>query len=216
MITVYGEGRGFRVLWMLEEMGLPYRLVDIDLLSDAPHDPDFLAINPSGFIPAIRDGEVGMVESIAILEVLAARHGPTPLVPAQDDPAYPTYRQFLLMGEAGIATAAFYLMNLRRVSGEEDSPGIRFARYQFDSRVALVARQLERTEHVAGDAFTAADISVTYGLNHGTIYSGLAVPEVVETYLGRVRSRPAYRRAVEASTHSKAFLPEGERGATGA
>ena len=68
MITVWGEGRGFRVVWLLEEMGLPYRLRPVDLLAGAENDPEFLAINPAGFIPAIQDGDVTMVESIAIME----------------------------------------------------------------------------------------------------------------------------------------------------
>jgi glutathione S-transferase len=82
MITVWGEGRGFRVVWLLEEMGLPYRLRPVDLLAGAENDPEFMAINPGGFIPAIQDGDVTMVESIAIMEYLMARHGPTPLAPA--------------------------------------------------------------------------------------------------------------------------------------
>src|SRR5580698_7004144 len=78
MITVFGEGRGFRVVWLLEEMGLPYRLRPVDLLAGVENDIEFLAINPAGFIPAIRDGDVTMVESIAIMEYLIARYGPTP------------------------------------------------------------------------------------------------------------------------------------------
>ena len=74
MLTVYGEGRGFRVVWLLEELGLAYRLRPVDLLA-AEVDRDFLAINPAGFIPALQDGETIMVESIAILEYLLARHG---------------------------------------------------------------------------------------------------------------------------------------------
>ena len=81
MITVYGEGRGIRVVWLLEEMGLPYRLRDVDLLAGVENDTAFLAINPAGFIPAIQDGDVVMVESIAIMEYLTARYGPTPLAP---------------------------------------------------------------------------------------------------------------------------------------
>ena len=81
MITVCGEGRGFRVVWLLEEMGLPYRLRPVDLLAGVENDPEFLAINPAGFIPAIQDGDVTMVESIAIMEYLMARYGPTPLAP---------------------------------------------------------------------------------------------------------------------------------------
>src|SRR5215831_14216115 len=63
MITVFGEGRGFRVVWLLEEMGLAYRLRPVDLLAGVEKDPEYLAINPGGFIPAIQDGDVTMVES---------------------------------------------------------------------------------------------------------------------------------------------------------
>src|SRR6478736_1459532 len=97
MITVFGEGRGFRVVWLLEEMGLAYKLRPVDLLVGVEHDTEFLAINPSGFIPAIQDGDATMVESIAIMEYLIARYGPTPLAPAAYDPAFPAYQQFLSM-----------------------------------------------------------------------------------------------------------------------
>ncbi|HUO12675.1 MAG TPA: glutathione S-transferase N-terminal domain-containing protein, partial [Caulobacteraceae bacterium] len=70
MITVFGEGRGFRVVWLLEEMGLPYRLRPVDLANGVENDPEYLAVNPGGFIPAIQDGDVVMVESIAIMEYL--------------------------------------------------------------------------------------------------------------------------------------------------
>ena len=84
MITVYGEGRGFRVVWLLEEMGLPYRLRPVDMLAGVENDPDYLAINPAGFIPALQDGDTILVESIAIMEYLIARHGPTPLAPSPE------------------------------------------------------------------------------------------------------------------------------------
>jgi glutathione S-transferase len=95
LITVWGEGRGFRVVWLLEEMRLPYRLRPVDLLRDLKDDPEFLAINPAGFIPALEDGGAVMVESIAIMQYLMARHGPTPLAPDPQDPAFPAY----LLGE---------------------------------------------------------------------------------------------------------------------
>ena len=92
--SVTGEGRGFRVVWLLEEMGLAYRLRPVDLLAGVENDPEFLAVNPAGFIPAIQDGEVTMVESIAIMEYLMARYGPTPLAP---DPLDPSCRHFQLI-----------------------------------------------------------------------------------------------------------------------
>ena len=101
MITVWGEGRGFRVVWLLEEMGLPYRLRQVDLLADVTKDTEFLAVNPAGFIPAITDGAVAMVESIAIMQYLMTRHGPTHLSPAPQSADFPTYLQFLHLGDAG-------------------------------------------------------------------------------------------------------------------
>src|SRR3569833_1831310 len=95
MITLWGEGRGFRVAWLLEEMGLPYRLRSVDLLAGVENDPEFLAINPNDFNTAIQDGDVTMVESIAIMEYLMARYGPTPLAPAEHDPDNPANQQFL-------------------------------------------------------------------------------------------------------------------------
>src|SRR5690606_1411290 len=86
MITLYGEGRGFRVAWLLEELGVPYRLRPVDLLNGLEDDAEFLAVNPAGFIPAIVDGEVTMVESIAIMEYLLARYGAGQLAPDADDP----------------------------------------------------------------------------------------------------------------------------------
>ena len=92
MITVWGEGRGFRVVWLLEEMGLPYRLRPVDMLAGVENDLEFLSINPAGFIPAIQDGDVTMVESIAIMEYLTGRYGPTPLAPAPHDPTFAMYQ----------------------------------------------------------------------------------------------------------------------------
>ena len=166
MITVFGEGRGFRVVWLLEEMGLPYRLRPVDLLAGVENDPEFLAINPAGFIPAIQDGDVTMVESIAIMEYLITRYGPTTLAPSPHDLAFPAYQQFLHLGEAGLAASTNYVLNTRHRAPEAERGNwtAAYALEQFESRLGLVTRQLARSPYLAGEAFTAADISVSYAL----------------------------------------------------
>jgi glutathione S-transferase len=200
MITVFGEGRGFRVVWLLEEMGLPYRLRPVDLFAGAENDPEFMAINPGGFIPAIQDGEVQMVESIAILEYLVARYGPTPLAPAPQDAAFPAYQQFLHLGEAGLAAPIFFVGNARHFApeGERDNWSARHAMRVFETRLRLVTRQLGRGPYMAGEAFTAADISVAYALQLARNFGGVALGEAERAYLARVAARDGYRRALDA------------------
>ncbi len=81
--------RSIRVVWVLEEMGLPYSLRHVDMLA-VDKDPAWLAINPGDFLPAIQDGDVTMVESVAIMEYLMGRYRPTPLQLPPYDVAFPT------------------------------------------------------------------------------------------------------------------------------
>ncbi|MBS0297210.1 MAG: glutathione S-transferase family protein [Proteobacteria bacterium] len=207
MITLWGEGRGFRVAWLLEEMGLPYRLRSVDLLAGVENDPEFLAINPGGFIPAIQDGDVTMVESVAIMEYLMARHGPTPLAPSPNDPAFPAYQQFLHLGEAGLACAAFYVLGARVFAPESqrDNWTAAQALHVYESRLRLVIRQLERAPYVAGEAFTAADISVTYALELAQRGARIPLGEIEKAYVARTTARPAYARAMDTCQGTKAW-----------
>ena len=172
----------------------------MDLLAGVEKDPEFLAINPAGFIPAIQDGDVTMVESIAIMEYLMARYGPTPLAPDPHDPAFPAYQQFLHLGEAGLAASIYFVVGARNFAPEAERQNwsARQALEVFESRLGLVTRQLARSPYLAGETFTAADISVTYALE-------LAQRELAASSSAR-RSGPtwpassgreAYKRAME-------------------
>ena len=199
MITVYGEGRGFRVVWLLEEMVLPYRLRGVDLLAGVEKDPEFLGLNPAGFIPALVDGEATMVESIAIMEYLIARYGPTPLAPDPHDPAFPAYQQFLHLGEAGLAASIYFVIVSRNLApeGERQNWGARKALEVFESRLGLVTRQLARAPYMAGDSFTAADISVAYALLLAQMSGSFTLAETEQAYVDRVARRDAFQRALD-------------------
>jgi glutathione S-transferase len=207
MITVFGEGRGFRVVWLLEEMGLAYRLRPVDLLAGVEEDAEFLTINPAGFIPAIQDGDVTMVESIAIMEYLMARYGPTPLAPAPQDPAFPLYQQFLHLGEAGLAMSMYIVVVSRNLAPEADKNnwGARKAMQIFESRLRLVSRQLARAPYMAGDTFTAADIAVTYALEFASRTVDYPFGEAERAYIARSIARDSYERAMDACPGIKAW-----------
>ena len=93
------DARSFRPLWMLEEMGLPYTL---HLLPFPPRwqRPDYLAINPLGTIPFLKDGAAELTESSGILHYLAAKHGPTPLAVAPDEADFALYTNYLFQSDA--------------------------------------------------------------------------------------------------------------------
>jgi glutathione S-transferase len=210
MITIFGEGRGFRIVWLLEEMGLPHRLRPIDLLADGEKDQEFLAVNPAGFIPAIQDDDIAMCESIAIMEYLIARYGPTTLAPEVRDPVFPLYQQFLHLGEAGLAMPinALVATHMLAPEAEQDNWTARWAREIFESRRGLVTRQLERTRYVAGEAFTAADISVAYALLLARRTGNATYGDVEEAYIARVTDRDGYRRAMDTCQATKAWAME--------
>lgn len=208
MITVYGEGRGFRVVWLLEEMGLAYTLRPVDLMAGVKNDPEFLAINPGGFIPALVDGDVTMVESIAIMQYLMARYGPTPLAPAPLDPNFSDYLQFLHLGEAGLAASIYFVLGARHFAPEAERNNWSAAQALdvYQTRLRLVTRQLARSPYLAGDAFTAADISVTYALELAQRSGSATLDEVEQAYVARTTSREAYKRAIDACHDTRAWV----------
>jgi glutathione S-transferase len=202
MITVFGgqTSRSLRVVWLLEEMGLAYRVRQVDMLAEG-EDAEFLAVNPAGYIPVMLDGDVTMVESVAIMEYLMARYGPTPLAPAPDDPAFPAYQQFLHLGEAGLATLMMVPLVSRYFAPEAERQnwGAGWALECVERRLKLVRRQLARSPYLAGETFTAADISVTYALELGRNHAGIVLGDAEQAYLARTTGREAYRNALERS-----------------
>jgi glutathione S-transferase len=189
-------------------MGLPYQLRPVDLLAGVQEDPEFLAINPAGFIPAMRDGDVTMVESIAIMEYLMARYGPTPLAPAPHDPAFPAYQQFLHLGEAGLAASIHFVVGARLFApaSERQNWSAGQALQVFESRLTLVTRQLARSPYLAGETFTAADISVTYALQLARTSGGVTLGEVEQSYMARTRGRESYQRALKTCHATREWL----------
>lgn len=206
MLTVYGEGRGFRIIWLLEELGLEYRLRAVDLLT-VENDHEFIAINPAGFIPALKDGETIVIESIAILQYLLARHGTGSLAVTADDPAFASYLQFLHLGEAGLAVPmnAVFIGREMAPETERDARVTCWAYETFKSRLGLVIRRLAESPYLAGGRFTAADISVSYALLLGLRTGNYAPGPVEREYLARMMLRPAYARAMESCPATKAW-----------
>jgi glutathione S-transferase len=188
--------RSLRVIWMAEEMGLDYELLPEAI---GRSSPEFIAVNPARGLPAVIDGEVSMSESVAIMQYLAARYGPTPLAPASDDPTYPAYLQYLIYGEASLSAFLNALVATRFFAPDDQKDNFTagICRGLFGRRVKALAGRLSESSHLAGEDFTAADISVVYALNMGASL-GLAgdYPAPVADYWARMQLRPGYQAAI--------------------
>ena len=155
MIVVYGgwPTRAVRVVWLLEELGLAYEVRPVDIRKRA-ENPEFMAINPAGFLPAIEDGAVRMVKSVAIMQYLLARYGPAGLAPSVTDETYPAYQQFMFLGEAGLAAMLNILPVATRFfapEAERANFGAAMAERMFFNRLGLVTGRLETAPFVAAD-----------------------------------------------------------------
>ena len=199
MITVYHMrgARGVRILWTCEEMGLPYEVVPVDFFNKPP---EYAALNPSNTIPLLVDGEVVIAESVAATQYLAARYGPTPLVVGADEPDFPDYLQFVMLGEAGLAAPMSAVIGTRLIATPDPEPGAveRFILDGFERRIALVERQLaDGREFLVGGRLTLADISVSFpiGVVTGVLRRPDLVPASVQAYRRNLYSRDAFRRA---------------------
>jgi len=201
MITLYHcmSARSFRPLWMLEELGLPYELKMLPFPPRA-FDKQYLAVNPLGTVPALFDGAVWMTESAAMCQYLAARAGSALNVePGEQD--YAAYLNFLHFGEATLTFPQTLVLRYTHFeSPERRAPQVAedYAKW-FLARLRTLEERLGEYDFLAGDRFTAADVSVGYALLLAQ-HLGLSerfTPEVAR-YWERLRTRDGFGRAMAA------------------
>ena len=198
------DTRSFRVLWTLEELGLPY---DLHLLPFPPRirSPDYLQTNPLGTIPAMRDGDTFMTESVAIVQYLVTRQAPNELIVPVDDRAYGSWLNWLHFGEATLTFPQTLVMRYRKLEpGRAEHVADDYARW-FMSRLRHVDRALQSNAWLCASRFTAADISIGYALLLANFLelSDRFSPAVMD-YWTRVQSRPGFQAAKRAQIRDMA------------
>ena len=191
------RSRSVRVLWALEELGLDY-----EVRPAAIFDPseEFVGVNPSITAPTLVDDDgTVVIESGAILQYLAARHGPTPLTVGPEERDFSAYLQFLWLGEAGLAAPLNALIGTKFMAPEDQqknfTTGIVVS--GFLKRMKLVeARLADGREYLAADRFTLADISVGWTLALPDFLGfGHKVADSAKAYRAKLIERPAFQRA---------------------
>jgi glutathione S-transferase len=212
MITVHhlNNSRSQRVLWLLEELELPYEIVKYERDPKTLLAPASLrAIHPLGKSPVITDGDATLAESGAILEYLVETHGKGRLVPPAGTPAHRHYRYFMHYAEGSLMP--FLVMKLVFNKVKTDAPflirpiakGIsgmvssRFIDPNLTTHLAFLADHLGKHAWFAGDAFTAADVQMSFPIEGAVARIGSGISPKLTEWLAKIQARPAYRRAIE-------------------
>lgn len=201
MLTIYHiEGRrSDRVIWLCEELGLPYALKFKrgDLDGSTALIQEVSPLMPVA--PTLADGELVLVESAAILEYIINTYGSGKLGRAPGSPDYPRYVQWLHFAEG---SAMARIINEFLLQPYKDSPDLnRIAKLQFGSTTRAMAfceDNLVKHDFFAGATFTAADIMMYFPVVLAERLGGLkltAYPHV-KAWRERIESRPAFKKAL--------------------
>ena len=201
MITLYHSprSRSMRVVWLAEELGLPYRIHALEMFSDAMKDPAYLAVHPLGKVPAIDDDGFILWETTAILSYLVGRYGDGALLPPRETHAGARALQWMDFGENPLTVI---LGEIAAHSGPMPEKWrvpalVTRGREVAPSLVAVVERALGDGPYILGADFSTADIMLGFGLGIARYLELVndATPRTRD-YLERLMARPAYQRAV--------------------
>jgi glutathione S-transferase len=197
MIVVHhlNESRSQRVLWLLEELGLPYEIRHYTRDAKtrlAP--PELQAVHPLGKSPVVEADGLTLVESGAIVDALIRRHGAGRLQPAANTADFERYQQWLHYAEGSAMLPLMLKLYVSRL-GEAGAP----LKPRIDSELAnhlgYVDRSLQGREWLVGNSFSGADVQMSFV---GEAARGLrASYPALDAWVRRFQQRPAYRRALE-------------------
>jgi glutathione S-transferase len=212
MIVVHhlNNSRSQRVLWLLEELGLPYEVKRYERDAKtmlAP--PELRAIHPLGKSPVITDGGKTIAETGAIIEYVIETYGQGRLVPPAGTPERLRWTYWLHYAEGSAMTPL--LLKLVFTALPARAPGLLkglvksiaakaqsgFVDPQLKSHIDYWDAELAKSAWFAGPDFTAADIMMSFPLEAGAARAGAASRPHVKAFLDRIHARPAYRKALE-------------------
>jgi len=213
MITVHHleNSRSQRVLWLLEELGVPYdvkRYARDRKTMLAPKELE--AVHPLGRSPVITDGDLTVAETAAIVEYLVDRYGGGRFVPARDTPEFLRYRYWMHAAEGSMMPPLVMTLVFTRTEGPPVPFFLRpvtravsrqvkssFLNPAIEKNLRLMEAELGKSEWFAGEQITGADFVMIFPVEAVASRLGLSGYPKLQAYLERVHSRDGYRRALE-------------------
>jgi glutathione S-transferase len=194
-----GVSQSDRVVWLAEELGLPYELVWYKRGSDGLMPPEYAALHPAATAPVVDDGGKRMCESAAILETLCHRHAGGKLTVA---PSQPNFYDYLYWMHFNNNVQGLFFARLA-LGANVEGPQADRVRGFLDRREGGYYRHLEarlgESPYLAGPEFTCADIMVTFNLTELSLFGGRKLDDLpnARAYVERMGKRPAYAKAMK-------------------
>ena len=189
--------RAVRIVWLFEELGLPYELETFKLGDPAMRAPEYLKVHPMGRVPTLIDGDLTIFESGAIVQYVLARYGNGRLVPAVASPLFGPYLQWLHYAEGMIMPPVnTIVVETKLLPPERRNPANAERALKLLTRMLIpVNAHLEGREFLAGE-FSGADIMTGHACTvAASLGADVSDKPHLAAYIERINARPAMKRA---------------------
>lgn len=194
-----GHSQSERIVWLCEELELPYELVRytrdaVTRLSP----PELKALHPLGAAPLMEDGDLLLAESAAIVEYIIVKHGGGRFKPGPDHPDYADFLYWFHFSNGNLQSGMLRFMSMNRAGLAANHPAMVAVKGRLDLLLALVEDRLGKVPYLAGQEFTAADIMSVFSFTTMRLFQPLDLAPYpnIRAYLQRIGERPAYQRAM--------------------
>jgi glutathione S-transferase len=194
-----GHSQSERIVWLCEELGLPYELRHytrdaVTRLSP----PELQALHPLGAAPLLEDGDLWLAESAAIVEYVVVKHGDGRLRLGPEHPDYAAFLYWFHFANGNLQPVMGRLMIVSRAKLAADHPVQVSVQGRLDRVMALVEARLGEVPYLAGLEFTVADIMSVFSLTTMRLFQPVDLQPYpnIRAYLQRIGARPAYRQAM--------------------
>lgn len=196
MLTIYHapNTRSIRVIWLCEELALPYQVTMVDFSAEYRATPEWRALSPTGKVPVMTDDNITMFESGAMMDYVLERYGKGQLRPSGDPAQLAEYLQWHWFAEATLARPLGEIVNHgREFPAEARIPEVV---NEMANRAAVcleaVAAHVEDKQYLVGNVFSAADISMGYSLMLAEMLTPKRMPAGLDGYWQRLKTRSAF------------------------
>lgn len=202
MITIHhlGVSQSDRVVWLMEELGLPYKLQWYDRGDDFLAPPEYRALHPAGTAPIIEDGDLVLGESTAIIEYISQQHGQGKLSVPIGSPDYPHYLYWMQFNN-NLQSILFIKVAFQSVGAElnDENPMMATTKRREEGVYKALEQRLGESEYLGGSQFSCADIMSIFNLTSLAMLGARTIDDSLpntQRYLEKVTARPAYRKAM--------------------